>query len=211
MKYLRKYNEVKKLHESNDFDIDKIDPYGEEDWDEVDGDVDEVDDEETVIDYYGNEIFIDDAVDIHGEYFSIDDARWSEYYNEYLSPEDNDVIWIDGRHGGDFLYKDDSRWSERYGEYFHPDDNSIVYINSVDDWVHEDDSVYSEREGEDLLGDGAQWCEYEIDYCLIDDSVKLGNGGYSFSENVKEDYKGDNYHEDTLEWDDDKNGYVYTG
>jgi len=206
-KYNEFINEYKKLNESNDF-INEIDPYNEEDWDEIDRGYDDDDNDDCVIDYYGNEIDGDDAIMIGNEYFSINDVLWSNYHDEYFSPEDDNVVWVE-YDGGDHIYKDEAKYSKKYDEYFHPDDDNIIYINSRDDWIFGDDTVYSERDEEHLFIDDAQWCKYEQDYCLEAESIELENGDYSFSENVKKDYKGDNYHKDTLKWNDDKNGYVY--
>jgi hypothetical protein len=158
-----------------------IDPFGEEDWDEVQGEILDNNDEE-VEDFRGDFIPRDEAIwcEIGGAWCHYNDAQWSEREGEYVVPGHLDYIWVETEDGnGDF--------------------------------VHLDDAVLSKREDAHILMDEAVWCEYDDDTCFASNATRLQNGLYAFTENVGKDYRGLLYHKDTLVWDDNKDGYVYNG
>jgi len=88
------YLQFLKIYENNNNN--DIDPYGEENWDEVDSDEDRIS-VEYVMTNNNIEIPIDDAIWCeYGEFYCYyEDATWSEYNGIHFLIGDPDFIWVD--------------------------------------------------------------------------------------------------------------------
>jgi len=203
-----KYKNFIKIFEINN--LNNPDPFNEEDWDEIDNYDDDDENEDIVIDYYGNEINREEAYFIDDYYFHVDDLKWSDYDNNYYSPLNQDIIWIDTEWGGDYVHIDDLKWSEKYNTFFHPNDDKITFVDN--DWVYYDDVIYSNYKNENILHDKSAYsrlfnshlkedesiyCDHDDDYIPIEHAVKLEDNTFTIIDNVvKIDDK--LYHKNTI-------------
>jgi len=173
---MKNYNQFLKLNENDIFD----------DWDLEEEQPEHIGDNEIddmVIDYNGYKIPKNDAVwCIDGVWCSKDEAIWSDHDHFYVSPDDENYIWVDSR--------------RRFGS---------------GDYIHRDDLMYSNRDGEFYMMEDAVWCDYEDDACLWSDAVECEDGEFAFRENVVEDGEGKIRHIDDVVWNEETQKYDYTG
>jgi len=169
-------NNLFETKNSDAWDLEKIDPFGEEDWDEIDEEKPPM-----VIDYYGDLIPEDDAVwcDDESVWIHQDEAMWSESSQMYFTPNNNDYIWVDTRYGGDYIHSENLVFLERDGEYHIMDD--VVWCKHDDDYCLNEDAVecddgdyaFKENVVEDSEGriqhtDDVVWDEETEEYILTE-------------------------------------------
>lgn len=131
------------------------------------------DEEDCVVDVYGDWIHCDDAVEVNGEWYHHEDdnIRYSDARGRYYHCDD--VTWVESR--SDYYPNDETVWDEHNDESIL--DRDAVYVENYGH-VHEDDvdEVAVEIDGSYYRTEDCFQCEITDEWYLNEDKCELPDG-----------------------------------